>query len=770
MSHKYAVFDQTAVNMLVSNRLFQSVEYVDGLKLVQHVCKELSSEIIYDINIYYSDDGVIFCGKKGNGADLDADDNDTKHKIFCIDLTTCQLLSERSKPNELLTVLQKAFRTCIKIWKKLPFSFSERIHGSKSIVFPFVMTDPRRIVIERSNVIPRLEKRNIISPLLAYKYNSEDAPRGEEVADTTILKRAGECYAEKYYELQLAFKHNEEQKQRDDEKPYEQIVTSTTVERSDFIYWDFKQQLENLTSTQREIVDTEEINLPIRIEGAAGTGKTVSLVMRAYRLLERYRDKSEPIKIIFLSHSDSTCKRNRKMFNNYPNSSFYLEEDSPQYIQFNTLLRFCCGFANISESLLLEQDADDAKLYQIYLIEEVLESCTKDNLIQTYRPFLSSKMKDLFDTKKTPISSLCAMLQHEFSVQIKGRTDCTFDKYNQLPSIANGIPCTNEKDKEFVFHLFKCYQERLKEIGTFDVDDVVIEALSKLSAPFWRRDRKNQGYDYIIVDEMHLFNINEQSVFHLLTTDPEQTKVPICFAMDYCQAIGDRGDTKLDYIEQAFGKDIRKKNYQTVFRNSPQIADFCAAIASSGTLMFQETFSNPYEGTQHIFTDSEEKKCEVPKLYMYKNDDEMYRSIQQHADDIKKKLHCKFNEIALIFFNNNFIEEEEKKKIKKYLKHNVSTLKDDRADTDALVISTPYEINGMEFEAVILVGVDEGRVPQTSGTADVSQHFIQYSAYNLLYLAASRAKYELIILGSELNGQSSCLKYALKNKNLIKMN
>ena len=86
--------------------------------------------------------------------------------------------------------------------------------------------------------------------------------------------------------------------------------------------------------------------------------------------------------------------------------------------------------------------------------------------------------------------------------------------------------------------------------------------------------------------------------------------------------------------------------------------------------------------------------------------------------------------------------------------------------TKDYVLASPYAINGLEFKAVILIGVDEGRVPQTMGTSDISQHFIKYSAYNLLYLASSRAKYRLIILGNKLKGRSSCLEHSVVSKHI----
>lgn len=42
----------------------------------------------------------------------------------------------------------------------------------------------------------------------------------------------------------------------------------------------------------------------------------------------------------------------------------------------------------------------------------------------------------------------------------------------------------------------------------------------------------------------------------------------------------------------------------------------------------------------------------------------------------------------------------------------------------------------------------------------------EHAAYNLLYLTSSRAKYRLLILGSSLNGISSCLEHSIESKYL----
>ena len=81
-------------------------------------------------------------------------------------------------------------------------------------------------------------------------------------------------------------------------------------------------------------------------------------------------------------------------------------------------------------------------------------------------------------------------------------------------------------------------------------------------------------------------------------------------------------------------------------------------------------------------------------------------------------------------------------------------------DPSKVICTLPEYINGLEFKCVILVAVDEGRVPQ-NGLWDISSSFLKYSALNKLYLSCSRAQYSVLILGNKLRGISSCLQHSL---------
>lgn len=756
---KYLIFDYNAISTYVQSSKLQSIEYDDGYRFYEHICGKLKSEPFHNTLIEYTKDGIIFFGKAESYADK---------RVFCIDLTSCSILDEVEHPSDLLTIIQKIMRTALKIWNKQPFSSSERVNKSLSIVFPFAIYDKRRVVIARSD-LPRLGKRGIKFPLLAYKYSDEEYHMKDDDINTDVLKLAGENYSDLHGTLSNKANNMVSSSNQDEQAALFNVSSENLTGRDDFIYWSYEEKYANLTQSQKSVVDYDNLDSPLRIEGAAGTGKTLSMLLRAYRILTEYQKKGKEIKLIFFSHSASTFNKNLEIFSLFEekNKTNFLKTTSKQHITFTTLLDYCCNYTSINISNVTDRDALDAKNYELLIIENIITTTSKDS-IKTFYPTLSDKMKQLFSfifDDSVNVSAICQMLHHEFSIQIKGRTDCSLEKYLDLSSIRNGLPCETKRDKELVFTLFNAYQNYLRTYGDFDVNDVIIEALSRMNGPVWRRIRSSSGYDYIFVDEMHLFNVNEQSVFHYLTVSESNKQIPICFALDYNQAIGDHGDKNNDYIESCL-ENVKKLEYNTVFRNSTQITNFCASIAAAGTLMFQSDFLNPYTKTITNFTNSEENKCSTPRLIMSINDDKMLCELGKQLEKMQKELQCKSNEIAVISFEYNFIDRNNIDEIQTKTGKTFSLITDKSLNKNAVILASPYDINGLEFKGVILLGVDEGRVPQYNKTSDISHHFLKYTAYNLLYLCASRAKYQLVLLGADTMGVSSCLEHSISTNYL----
>lgn len=761
---KYLLFDKSAIEHIIGRAEFQSTEFAIGNSFINFIYGNADSFAVDELFVKkVKNSGILF---SGNSCDY-------KH-ILVFDLVQSGILEKEKNADDLLLAFQKSFRTAIRIWNKYPFASSEKMHGSKSIIFPFVFTDRRRIVIERSVSVERLAKRDVEWPLLAYKYGTEDAPRGEEIPNCNILREAGEAFLDSMHDIRSYFLRSKQvHNDKDSTTPLVHASAKHAVSDRGFRYLSYEQQLSKLTNTQRKVVENKSITSPIRIDGPAGTGKTVSMLLRAYRLLSEARLTNTPMNIAFFSHSESTDYEIQSAFSHLKDADYYVQKGSTQHIVFSSLYQHCVHLINVADSAVIERDAEDAKLSQRIYIEDALDKIIKTKY-KTYRPLLSNEIQKLFDGNLTKKGILISMLQHEFGVQIKGRTDGTIEEYYKLEPIANALPVTTMRDKDFVFSIFKEYQAMLQASAVYDSDDITIQALSQLNAPFWRRERATEGFDYIFVDEMHLFNINEQHVFHYLTKNADQKEIPICFALDYGQAIGDRGDIAQDYIEKTF-TNASHSQYKTVFRSSQEITDFCASISAAGALMFQQDFRDPYNAPTSGFTQTESALCETPTLFMYPTDAEMERSLKSHIDKIKRETQCNNREIALITFESDLLSNEAVNRISQAIGKPIRVLKSrfsseniaDGSREDSIIFSEPHNINGLEFAGVILLGVDDGRVPQTKNVGDVSENYIKFVAFNQLYLSASRAKYRLVLLGNELHGTSPCLQYAIESNCLI---
>ena len=116
-----------------------------------------------------------------------------------------------------------------------------------------------------------------------------------------------------------------------------------------------------------------------------------------------------------------------------------------------------------------------------------------------------------------------------------------------LPRTKNIIPIENDDDFKTIFSIYNKYQEKLIALNLFDSDDITLSALKETSTPIWKRRRMTAGFDIMYIDETHLFNINELSLFHNLL---KPNSNHIVFTMDRSQATGDTTITKEDVAKE----------------------------------------------------------------------------------------------------------------------------------------------------------------------------------------------------------------------------
>lgn len=763
---KLVCIDDGAVAELISGRAFQSLDFTvandllsamrDGVTLIAQLGKIVVTQ----------DKDALFLSTIGPWK---------AKKYLVIDCETSRLFTSLDK-KQTLNSLQKLLRFCARFWSNGNFTRSEHIvpDSSKAVIFPLGLSDGGigtgfRIFVEREPDKKRIEARDMDGRfLLAYKTSNRSEDSISHEVDYKILRKCFENLPNVYSGLQEKIDFI---KKHSSKSGLAETLLSEV--NANYSHLSFDEWIPLLTGKQRGFVFSDK-DKAHRLLGPAGTGKTLALILKTLRLLKECEAKEIQCRALLVTHSEATRISIKETLNGLSADGFHDRGDeSAVMLSVETLASLCAKTlkTDIRESEFIDRDAKDSKAMQLLYIEEAITS-VKSKSLKTYSPLLSEKFREFINERNDEV--LAPLFQHEISVLIKGRADDQFDEYKKMGSLRYGLPVENEADKSFVFQVFTTYQEQLESANKFDTDDVVISAVGGLHTPIWRRRRVKSGFDFIAIDETHLFNINELHLFHHFTRSVGA--YPISYSIDLAQSVGDRGWSESDGISSLFQappEEVSKNTELTAsFRSSPQIVSFCTSILASGASLFTD-FQNSLINSDSAFTIEEERRS-IPIIYKEFSDDKaMVEASFTEARDVMSSVDTKPWKILITSLSEELIEEvaqlaNEKNKPVTILdkRGDFSTIDRARKSGHFVVGHADY-VGGLEFDGVIVIGLDKGRVPlEVKAKSSASTNFMTYSAHNRLYVAASRARYGLRLLGNQGRGPSDLLS-AAKAQGLI---
>jgi hypothetical protein len=757
---KFLGISRAAVEEIISDRFLQSLEFEAGVAFADFLTGKIKAPKLNNkVVIQKFDDGfVITAGPV------------VSSQFVVIDVEASGIFGPEYKLAEVLLHLQKTLRFCAKMWANLKPSANERFltTSTKAVVFPYPISQRTsvRVSLELAPDAKRLSKRGDDTRfVLVYRCGTDDSGGPHEEVRVTNFR--------KFLEI-IPSIHTDKISDADGVAKIKSMsVTALDVPAGRLEpYQGYDRWRLLLTTRQKEFVDAE-LRAPHRIEGPAGTGKTLCLILKCITSLIRAKDADRDERALFVTHSDATRRAVETVFDANDEHEFRQGERnlSRQSLKIITLQQLCGELLrqDISESEFIDRDAMESKQLQLLYVHEALVSAMNDDF-PTHQRFLS----EIFSTflKNTEIWTTSEMLAHEISVIIKGRAEEKLDSYRKMPRLKYGLPVENASDRNFVWQIFKKYQKQLQQSAQFDTDDIVLTTTGQLNTPIWRRRRLREGYDSIFIDETHLFNLNELSLFHHLPR--QEAQFPIAYSVDRSQAIGDRGwvDDSFDHALISFAENnqvISKTEVISVFRCSPEIVDLAFSVTAAGATLFTN-FNDPLRLARSTFTMAEERMCEQPIQWVCGTDEIMVEAAFARADKVARELDTPKGNVALVAFSNELFRE-----MQQYAEnHNkpVELLKE-RGDTETVkralaagrfVLTTPDYVGGLEFFAVILLGVDDGRVPPayTQESSD-SRNFLAYASHNRLYVAITRARYRVEVFVDRQRGPSSLLRNAAVN-------
>lgn len=756
---RFIAVGRRAAEELVSGRQLQSTEFALGRHLGEFLVGKVKNPTLGTrIAFLENDVGAYFLAK-----------NEPCKDLLVLDLEQAPMFATAS-PDDALVIFQKLMRFAVRHWKKLKYSACEKlIQGTtKAAVFPFPISEHTkfRITIEREPDQRRREKRDDADVLLAYKCGTSAGPGAkDENPILTVFRKAMEGYPAARSSVLQAPKTEE----MDEEITAIKVTSLEQPEKPIRGHLGYEGWRRQMTEAQLAFVDAP-LKAPHRLEGPAGTGKTLCLVQKCIGLLKSKRAAGEDHHALFVTHSEATRQAIRQLFEISDEDGFSAAQarhEGPQTVEVHTLQSLCGALleTKVSELEFLDRDAMTSKEIQLLYITEALEECLETEFA-THAPFLSDGFKRYLEQEDH--WAMAQVLQHEIAVVIKGRADEDLKRYQSIKRLRYGLPTETDDDRAFVHVVFRSYQEKLAAAGQFDTDDIVISALRQLDTPIWRRRRRREGYDSLFVDETHLFNVNELSVFHHLTANDSQ--FAIAYSIDCSQAVGDRGweEGELGHTLEGGFADGEETAMRSVFRCSPEIVNLAFSITSAGATLFTN-FQDPLKLAASTFTEEEERRCVSPRYLEAPNERELLRTALDEAQEISTAFELPKSEIAVVVFADELMQEmlrvvEGENKPVEVLRErgDVSAVKKAK-EMGRFVLSAPDYVGGLEFAVVILVGVDDGRVPPTQlRHSSETAAFLSYNAHNRLYVAVSRARFQVVILGEQGRGPSKLLSPAFE--------
>jgi superfamily I DNA/RNA helicase len=177
---------------------------------------------------------------------------------------------------------------------------------------------------------------------------------------------------------------------------------------------------------------------------------------------------------------------------------------------------------------------------------------------------------------------------------------------------------------------------------------------------------------------------------------------------------------------------------------------------------------------ESIFTAEEEKKSVKPLLLKFTSDEEVVKNSFARAERLASELGEGRWRIALVVFDETLFQD-----MKRYAEsaHKPLEIMKERGDIDVVrraqqggrfVLSLPDYVGGLEFACVLLVGIDQGRVPPNATPLNQGEMaFFSYQAHSRLYVAITRAKYRVEVLCNSMRGPSRVLDRAIASNALL---
>lgn len=522
-----------------------------------------------------------------------------------------------------------------------------------------------------------------------------------------------------------------------------------------------------LNTSQRRFVD-HDLSESVRLIGPAGTGKTRALAVKTVKLIEDEKFQ----RILFLTHATQTADDvERMVYEMAPDLGLSATTSNPPRLAITTLYALAnqvMGY-NLAQLTPVSLDGHDGKRFQAEVLNDVIEKYRKKEWI-AYRTGCSEPFRRYMDADKDSNERMFFLwdLLNEFACVIDAEgVRSGREKRKQYLSEkrkAGMMPLITTEERTVVLALYDEFRADLRALNALGTDQMITDFLNYLDGYHWDMRRAVDGFDVVLVDELHLFNRQERMVFHHLSRTQDQGPA-VAVAYDAKQSPRD-SFLKLPSME-ARGLDLWRDakipsgariELVDVFRYTPQIAKALKKIDDAIPGQNLDDDWPPYTGVSKTSDGPVPTITILPKVANY---GAVLRRAKQLQNDLGSK-----GRVAVLFVNNDSFAA--------YLgRTDLSDTSVPIASRDdagihirsakRFVISMPEYVAGLQFHTVLLLDVNQDEVPEGVYSSGRLRSFVAQ-----VYLGASRAERQLELYATnEYGGVSRILSQAIADKVVI---
>lgn len=553
-----------------------------------------------------------------------------------------------------------------------------------------------------------------------------------------------------------------------------QVQSPLEVDLADPDFGDVTQDLSfdgwmhRLTDSQRAFV-LQQPDHSTKLRGPAGSGKTLTLELKAVHEVVEARKRGETTRVLFVTHSWALAG---EIDENVARLSDYGPLQEITVLPLLAVAQDTTPAERLDSGLqLIGEDSLSGKYGQLEIITNIVEKFLKGDWL-TFRGTASEHLVQRLESPDWPE-------KRAFVWDCLIEFGCVFGadgifpginaepRYLMLARAPWMMPLESKQDKRVLLYLYNKYISTLISDGQLTSDQLVNDFLNYLETYAWNIRRAAYGYDQIYVDEFHLFNAQERQLLRYMTRsgseyprifmalDPRQS--PWEVYSDMSEVAPTSASSRHD---EGFG-DIASVDLQTVHRFSPQILALVKHVhlefpnldlGADWQINFGEVTSLAESGQLPLLVRSGTREAERIEIYDRLRAQTLGRQVAVAIVDQDD-----FSEYEFIAQGLSRLR----------MKVNVLTSRDDintlQYRRRGVVIAPAEFLAGLQFDAVFVAGMPD----LTTTTANQGYRRRRY--LSLLYLAVTRASRSVQIFVNDENGGVPSVLAAAKKMSLVRV-